>query len=306
MRRRWLTASVLVLVGLPVSLAAAYAASPPSRIPLPNGFQPEGISIRHGNSFYVGSLPTGAIYKADAETGAGSVLVTGRKGRSAVGLKVAHRRLYVAGGETGRAYVYDARSGNWIATYRLAQGGAFINDVVLTKDAAWFTDSVNPVLYRLPLGPKGRPRDRIEKVPLSGAIRYRKGFNVNGIEATRGGDTLVIVQSNTGFLFKVDADSGKATRIDLGGEKVVNGDGLLLDGRRLFVGQNAFNRVAVVDLKPGLKSGDVVRRLWRKGFDVPTTIADTDGWLYVVNARFSTPPKPSTKYWVTVLPKPSG
>lgn len=294
-----IAAAVLLLIG-----GTVHAASPPHRIPLPDGFGPEGISIRHGNAFFVGSIPTGAIYRANAETGKGEILVEPQEGRSAVGLKVRHRKLYVAGGDTGQAYVYDVPSGRTIAALQLADAPTFINDVVVTPDAAWFTDSFNPVLYRLPLGPKGRPRKAaVETVPLQG-VRYVEGFNVNGIDATPDGDTLVIVQSNTGFLFTVDADTGRARRIDLGGERVTNGDGLLLDGRTLFVVENFFNRIAVVELDRDLRSGDVVQRLRDATFDVPTTVAQKNGYLYVVNARFSTPPTPETEYWVTVIPKP--
>jgi sugar lactone lactonase YvrE len=127
---------------------------------------------------------------------------------------------------------------------------------------------------------------------------------VNGIEAAPGGERLIVVQSNTGLLFEVDADSGATHEIDLGGSSVLNGDGLLLDGRRLFVVQNMNNRIAVVDLDRGLRSGSVVQRVSDPGFDIPTTLARHDDSLYVVNARFTTPPTPDTRYWVTVVPEP--
>ena len=74
-------------------------------------------------------------------------------GRQAIGMKVDRGRLFVAGGPTGDAYVYNARTGATIATYDLPTSGAtFVNDVVVTKRAAWFTDSQRAALYRLPLG----------------------------------------------------------------------------------------------------------------------------------------------------------
>ena len=54
-------------------------------------------------------------------------------------------RLFVAGGMTGNAFVYDANTGRDIASYRLSRGGSFVNDVVVTRTAAWFTDSFKPV-----------------------------------------------------------------------------------------------------------------------------------------------------------------
>jgi sugar lactone lactonase YvrE len=306
MRRLGVVAAVLALVGVGAGITAVEAASPPHRIPLPRGWFPEGIAIGHGNALYVGSIPTGSIYRANARTGDGGVFIDGAQGRSAIGLSIAHRKLFVAGGETGQAYVYNARSGNEVATYQLVRGPTFVNDVIATKGAAWFTDSVNPVLYRVPLRRNGAPGDAgdVETVALSGDIKYQAGFNVNGIEATPNGEHLVIVQSNTGLLFKVDADTGEATRIDLGGKKVVNGDGILLDGRRLFVVQNQFNQVAVVKLDRGLLAGEIVQRLRDPSFDVPTTVARAHGRLYLVNARFNTPPTAGTRYWLTVIPEP--
>jgi hypothetical protein len=56
-------------------------------------------------------------------------------------MKVDRGRLWVAGGGTGMAFVYDASSGADVTSYQLSTGGSFINDVVVTKRAAWFTDS---------------------------------------------------------------------------------------------------------------------------------------------------------------------
>lgn len=305
MRRPRLSSPVLVLAASIMLAATVHAQPLRDRIPLPDGFQPEGISIRNGNNFFVGSIPTGAIYRANARTGEGAIFVKAREGRSAVGLKVRFRKLYVAGGDTGQAYVYDARSGAEVAAFQLTQAPTFVNDVVVTKEAAWFTDSINPVLYKVPLRGKGNPdkQANVETVALDG-VRYQEGFNVNGITATRDGDELIIVQSNTGSLFNVDADTGKAERVDLEGARVRSGDGILLDGTTLFVVQNALNEIAVVRLDHDLESGEIVRRLRDDDLDVPTTVAQKDGSLYVVNARFSTPPTLETKYWVTVIPAP--
>jgi hypothetical protein len=82
----------------------------------------------------------------------------------------------------------------------------------------------------------------------------------------------------------------------------VNGDGILLRGRTLFVVQNQLNQVAVVDLDFGLTSGRVVRTITDGRFDVPTTIDSFGRSLYVVNARFSTPPTPDTTYDIVRVP----
>jgi outer membrane protein assembly factor BamB len=276
----------------------------PARIDLPDGFQPEGIATA-GEQFYVGSIPTGAVYRGSLRTGQGSVLVQAQSGRAAIGMKVDRGRLFVAGGNTGMAFVYDARTGANVTSYQLSTGGSFVNDVVVTKKAAWFTDSFKPVLYRVPLGPSGRPgaASAVRTVQLTGDYVHGSGFNVNGIDATPNGKSLVIVQSGTGKLFTVSTSGVTKAIVLAGGESVVNGDGILLDGKTLYVAQNRSNVVAKIALTPNLRSGRVVRRISNPGFDVPTTIAEQGSRLYAVNARFGTPATPTTDYWVTRLRK---
>ena len=175
-----------------------------------------------------------------------------------------------------------------------------MNDVVVTKRAAWFTDSMRAFLYKVPIGHNGRlgtPR----AVPLTGDIVYQSGFNVNGIDATRNGRTLVIVQSNTAKLFKVNR-RGKARQIDLGGS-TVTGDGLLLDGRTLYaVVRSPGDGIVVIRLRHDLRSGTVLRTITSDDFAGPTTVDDFGNRLYAVNARFGPPPPPD-EYWVTEVRK---
>ena len=294
-----------ITAAITTSAIAATDATFPKRINLPDGFQPEGIA-NADEQFYVGSIPTGAVYRGSLRTGKGAILVQAEAGRSAIGLKADRGRLFVAGGNTGNGYVYSARTGALITTFPLATGNTFVNDVVVTERAAWFTDSFNPVLYRVPLGPNGRPGApaAVKAVQLSGDYEHVAGsFNVNGIDATPNGKTLLIVQSGTGRVFTV-SPTGVTRAIALtGGESVPNGDGILLDGRTLYVAQNQLNVVAKISLAANLTSGRVVRRIASRGFDIPTTIADLGSRLYAVNARFSTTPTPSTTYWVTQVKK---
>lgn len=299
--------AVLAVLALAVTSAVASAsgAAFPKRIALPDGFQPEGISVA-GQEFFVGSIPTGAVYRGSLRTGQGAVLVPAAAGRAAIGLEADRGRLFVAGGPTGKAFVYDARSGRSIAELTLATGGdTFVNDVAVTKRAAWFTDSFRPVLYRVPLGPSGRPGgpSSVQMLPLTGDFQQQPGFNANGIDATPNGKTLVIVQSSTGTLFTVSPATGAARAITLGGASVPNGDGILLRGRTLYVVQNQLNQVAKILLRPNLRSGRIVRTITDPQLDVPTTVDALGSRLYVVNARFGTPTTPSTAYWLTRLPR---
>jgi sugar lactone lactonase YvrE len=292
---------LLVMAGIALVPATAGAAVFPDTIRLPDGWQPEGIAAGRGTSLYVGSIPTGAVWKGDARTGRGDVLVPPRPGeRSAIGIKVDRRnRLFVAGGATGKAFVYDARTGADLASYQLAAPGAatFVNDVVVTGTAAWFTDSSAAQLYALPLGRHGRlpGQDEVRTLPLTGDFQLATGaINLNGIVAARGGRTLLSVQTVTGKLFRINPRTGVTREVDLGGATLENGDGMLLSGRVLFVVQNFSNQVAVVVLSPSLDRGRVVATITDDDFDVPTTIAFQAGHLYAVNARFgTTDPQPA-------------
>jgi sugar lactone lactonase YvrE len=303
---RRLSIALLLLLVLVIPTSAGAARPFPETIDLPNGLQPEGIAIR-GKKFYVGSLATGGVVRGNLRTGDCCETVVGpQQGRVAVGIKVDRRhRLFVAGGPTGQAYVYDAKTGGELAVYQLTLGPSFINDVVVTRRAAWFTDSMNAVLYRVPitLGTLGSPAD-VETLPLSGDFELVPGeFNANGIEATRGGRILVIVNSFTGELFTVDPETGRTRLIELEGGDVRNGDGILLAGRNLYVVQNFLNQVAVVELERDLTEGEVEGHLTDPDLDIPTTIAKKGRRLYVVNARFTTPPTPDTEYQVVQLRK---
>ena len=203
--------------------------------------------------------------------------------RAAIGTEFDRGLLYVAGGMTGRAFVYDADTGALVRNVVLATGSeaTFINDVVVTKDAAYFTDTRRTSLYRLPLAPNGTPATNADVLTTGVA-----GFN--GIEATPDGSALVAIQSTPGVLFRIDPLTGASTPIDVG-ELLPAGDGLLLHGTTLYVVQNRLNQIAVVTLDPDLGSGAVAEaRITNPAFDVPTTIARFGNHLYAPNARFGT------------------
>jgi sugar lactone lactonase YvrE len=257
--------------------------------------------VGHGHDIYTGSLGTGAIYRADVRTGQGELAVPSQDNRVAVGLSFDERSnlLFVAGGPAGAGYVYDTETGDTVGVYQFTEQNSFVNDVVVTRSAAYFTDSFRPFLYRVPLGPGGQlsaPSD-ITVIELEGDYaQVPDAFNANGIDATANGETLIIVQSVTGKLFQVNPETGHASLIDLGGGAVPNGDGLLLEGKTLSVVQNQLNQIAVVDLKASLTAGDIVTLITDPDFDVPTTIAEFGNYLYAVNARFGTPATPDTTY----------
>lgn len=288
--------------------ASAHGAAAPDTLTLPDGFRPEGIAIGARPFAYFGSLADGSIYRANLRTGAGEIISVG-PGTSSVGLKIDQRgRLFVSGGGTGSGRVVSASTGEVLANYQFASGTTFINDVVLTPNAAWFTDSANPVpaLYRVPLGRRGAlpTQDDVVTVPLTGDLVFTAGTNANGIVRTPNGSGLIVVQSVTGSLFRVDPATGVTRTVDVGGESVPNGDGLLLLGHTLYVVQNRLNTIAVLTVNGAGTRARVRERVTDARFDVPTTVAAFGNRLYLPNARFNTTPEPTTTYTANAVPRP--
>ena len=294
--------TVLAVTAGATPAVADPASQAPTVIQLPDGFQPEGIAIGGAPFAYFGSRVDGDIYRANLSTGQGEIISQG-PGTTSLGLKLDGRRLFVSGGSGGDARVVDVHSGHILRSYRLQTVPSFINDVILTGGAAWFTDSTNPVLFKLPLGGDGELPDQAVRVPLAGDIVYTTGTNANGITGTPDGTGLIIVQSNTGKLFRTSFD-GLTTEIDLGGDSVPNGDGLWLRGSTLYVVQNRLNVVAKIELNATATAGTVVSRTTDAAFDVPTTIAEYGDRFYLPNARFTTTPTPTTPYTAVAIPIP--
>lgn len=299
-RRTLLTTAVAaVFAAAPLGTAAAQPF--PDIIPIPTGSFPEGIATGAGTSIYAGSRDDGSIWKGDVRTGEGEVLVAGQAGRVAVGIKVERGFLFVSGGGTGNAYVYDATTGEEVAAYDLTDGPAFINDVTVTRDAAYFTNSQAAELYRVALGPGGVPLDDPDTIPLTGEWTQVQGFNANGIAATPDGRTLLVINSTTGLLYSVDPATGEATEVDTGGANLTQGDGILLQGKTLYVVRNRSNEIVELKMSPDFLSATHVDTLTDPDFDVPTTIAMQGSRLYAVNARFATPPSPTTEHDIVLV-----
>lgn len=273
--------------------AGATAPAFPESLPLPDGFYPEGITIGSGQDLFVGSLLDGALYRGDLRTGEGAVIAPAAPGRSLVGLDHDARSglVWAAGldGGQGAALAFDAATGERVHAVAIPDGG-FLNDLVVTRQALYVTDSFADQLWTVPLGAAGQPTGDATPIPLSGDVELVTDgdlpLNLNGIDATPNGRWLVAAHTSLGVLYRIDPATGVTTTIDLGGAAVASADGILLQGRTLYVVQNFLNQVAVVDLDPAMASGQVVDTITSEGFRVPTAVARAGNRLYLVNARF--------------------
>ncbi len=263
----------------------------PEQIFIPTGFFPEGIVKGNGSEFFVGSSVAGAIYKGDLRTGEGSIIVPQQAGRYAVGLDYDKRTdyLFVAGLQEF-SYVYNATTGANIASIELNTlqfPNTLINDCVVTKSAVYFTDTYQHLFYRVPLLNNGRlpnPID-VETIPLSGDLEDIETGS-NGIVATPDGKKLIIGNSDEGHIYLVNPSTGDAQEIDLRGILLPANDGLVLQGKTLYLVQPDYNQISVVELSSDYKSGEVVRVIVHPEFKSPTTATLFGSRLYAVNARF--------------------
>ncbi|NND06738.1 MAG: superoxide dismutase [Saprospiraceae bacterium] len=276
----------------------------PEIITLPVDFQPEGIATGKGTDFYVSSIISGRKYKGDLRTGEGTVLVDPLVQHNAIGLSYDRRSnlLFVAGGFFGNGYAYDAESGALVAVFQFVTDAnpTLVNDVIVTPKAAYFTDSFRPFLYKVPLSSSGNVPNpaSFEKIELTGDFEMTNepppffdiAANANGIDATPNGKNLILVNLSLGTLYKVNPLTGESKLIDLGTGNLTYGDGILLDGFKLYVVQNILNQISALQLSPNLLSAEIFAIITHDEFKIPAIIAEFGNYIYAVNARFDVAP----------------
>ncbi|MFC3690249.1 hypothetical protein [Aquipuribacter hungaricus] len=286
-------AAVLVLGALPVAAATAAPSgeSGPARtstylLPGDRVF-PEGITVQ-GGFFYVSSTTDGTIFRGSLKGSTAEVFLPGgQDGRTtARGLAATEELLLVAGGPTGTLFVYDRHSGDLLGSFGAA--GGFVNDVRVARNGDVFaTDSTNDVVYRVTTDDLRSGSGRL-KVFSPGSVDDPQGmFNANGIAISQNGRYLVVVQTDTGRLFRISTQDRSVQEIDLDGATVGNGDGIVLQGRTLYVVQNTTGTVSEVQLSAQLTRGRLVQTVSDPSFAFPTTAALTRGRLLVVNSQFN-------------------
>lgn len=309
--------SFIALLLCSASLAACGGDDPePLTIPGAKVF-PEGIAVQKSTGdLFVGSTTDGAIYRGNVSGGEFKpFLPAGADGRTAVtGMKVdARGRLWVAGRFTEKAFVYDVATKRLLKTFTAPRGepsfspreeSSIVNDLTLTDDAVYLTDSFRPVVYRIATeGDRiGRmePWLSLENTPAA----YRRGFNLNGISASDDGRYLLTVATDSGRLFRIDTQTKDVEEVDLGGETIKTADGLLLDGRTLLVVREKPGEIVPVRLSPDLRRGEVRPGFGRSELAFPTTLAERDGRVFVVNAQFDRADAPKLPFTVSALPLP--
>lgn len=306
--RRSLLAAAVAAPALLAAAGTPAVAAPPATIALPVGFRPEGITSGAGGKFWTGSLADGALYSGDLATGRGRVVAPGQTGKALRGMQVDGRSglVWVAGNEGALGVVYAyTRTGTPVHRVEVP-GSVFLNDLVVTRDAVWVTDSNVDRLTRLPLAPGGVLAGEPSYVPLTGAWPVTEGLRANGIrELDR--DTLLLNHSTAGGLWTVPKSSGVVAPLEVrGGPGLVGGDGLELAGNLLYdVRGSGQQEVSVLALRAGARGWVATWRgaLTDPTLSVPSTATRWDRYLWTVNARFGAVPDPATaEYHLTRLP----
>ncbi len=317
-----LGALACIALALPLQSASADDKPFPVRVPTLQGAASEGFAIGKGSTAY-NSSPDGSIYRVDLRSGEGEVLVPPQDPLDCLklGMRVDDRTnyLFVAGCVYGNALVFEADTGALVMEYQLNQTGEFgiVNDLTITRDAVYFTDSFRAVLYRLPLSQGGElPLDpgAATEIPLPPEFTNNDPFccTGNGIVSTPNGKTLIIGHSNLSRLYRLDTASGDIAQIAVDGPLTGFLDGIAMQGSTLYIMTPydppgppvSIDRIQVVDLDKDYLSGTLV--------DTLTDPANLDGVasgavfgnsLYVNNARYVVPfpPAPETPFWVTRL-----
>lgn len=297
--------AVLAALMATALVAPASAAGRADRaIELPQATGTEGVARLQGQTFLAGDLLTGDIYRGNISRGTAAKFIDAPAGRFAAGMKAdaSDRLLFVAGGPTGAGYVYDTDTGAAVTSYQFQTPPTptFINDVALTKDGAWFTDSSQPLLYFVPVV-HGVPGDTFTTLRLTGPAADLTGaFNANGIEAVKGGALLLVAHSGDGVIDLVDPTTGASTTI--AGVSVPSVDGILLKGSHELIAVQNSNEVSIWRLSSDYRSGTLEKRITSPLFETPTTVARFGSRLAVANAKFDTGfPPTAAQYEVVVV-----
>jgi hypothetical protein len=279
-----LALSAALAAGSLVAAGPASGSGYPDTVPLPDASAPEGIAGGPGTTYYAGSRNGRGIVRGDLRTGASDLLVAGSQVPRAVGMLHDPRSdlLWVAGGDTGVLYAFDGTTG--ATAYRAeVPGTGFLNDVAITRDAVYVTDSAVAQLVVVPLTGGGEPAGDPSPLPVTGDFVQPAGFGLNGIRELPGGDLVVV--SSEGGLFRVDPASGVATTV-LSADAVPSGDGLERVGNRLYVVNMTPDAIGVVRLAG---TPAVVGSLTDDDLERPTTTTFAAGALWTVNGKFDTP-----------------
>jgi sugar lactone lactonase YvrE len=288
--------AALVGVGVPTASAR------PSSYELPGDtggskFEGIGYDVRT-QRYYVSETTGGEIHRGQLRSSAATEWLQGDGTDSrwtARGVTVdARGRVYVAGGPNGidhpgapDLWVYD-RDGRLLAALRTGVPNAFLNDLVIGPDgAAYVTNSNAPQVFRV-AEQHGRWTIRTW-ADASATIPTQSGFNLGGIVLSPDRRSLVVAQGNVGKLWRFSLRTGAVSAVDTATADLVNADGLVQDGRLLWVVRNFSRVLTTLELSGDARTARLVSAIPTDPGRVLTTAKLAQGRLLLVDSKFDEP-----------------
>ncbi|NEA31231.1 superoxide dismutase [Streptomyces sp. SID13031] len=272
------------------------------------GVLPESISVSRDGTMYVTSFGTGAVYRGNTRTPTMKpFLPAGSDGRTrAAGVEVDKRgRVYIAGYDTHTLFVYNP-DGFLVAKRVAPNATAALNDLVVTDDAVYVTDSATGILWRASVD--GSRIGSLTEWISPSQFPVTPGF-LNGIVVTPDHRVALVGDGGTGsgepgdaHLYRVSLRERQVSEVTVTGGYLTTPDGLLLEGNRLYAtvnfpdGHGSWTySVDLAVLNADLTSMQLVRRSGTAPrSQAPTAIARDGHRLLWVNSQFggnpSTPP----------------
>lgn len=212
-------------------------------------------------------------------------------------------RVFIAGGPSGRLWVVSPDGATLAALATPA--GTFLNDVSVAPDgAAYFTDSNQPRIWRVAQSTGGTWQASLW-LDATGVIPVvLPGFNLGGIVATPNGRYLLVSQGTTGKLWRIDLATKAVVPVDLGSTSIVNADGIVLRGHKLWVVQNFTRQISELKLDGDWASGKLVSVTPTPPNRTFTTAKIAKGHLLVVDSQFGFAPPFAAQDRVVVIDLP--
>ncbi|GGP81382.1 gluconolaconase [Saccharothrix coeruleofusca] len=263
---------------------------------------PEGIVREPGTPyFYVSGLTDGTIWRGRIDQPHLQVFLPGgQHGRTtAVGMKITRDRLVVAGGTTGKVFVYSTRTGQLLHVFDSGARDGLVNDVAIAPNGdAYITDSFRPVLYRITAA---QLANRQIDQPLETVVNFdgtpveyekgvnEEGINSNGLVVTPDGRFVLMADTNSQAFYRISTKTGAVDAVDLGGVTDIGADGLLLRDGELYSITSLFHpegEISVLRLSEDYSRAQVQRRINGRGMDFPSTAAFDGDDLLVVNFQY--------------------
>ena len=279
------------------------------------GVLPESISVSRDGTMYVTSFGTGAVYRGNTRNPTMKpFLPAGADGRTrAAGVEVDKTsRVFIAGWDTRTVWIYNP-SGSLVAMRVAPNAAAALNDLVVTDDALYVTDSATGIVWRASIN--GSQIGELTEWVSPSQFPATPGF-LNGIVVTHDGSVALVGDGGTGsgepgdaHLYRLDLRKRVVTEVAVTGGFLATPDGLLLEGRRLYAAVNFPDSdgspTYSVDLAVLNADMTSMRMVSRSGLApasrAPTAVARDARRLLWVNSQFGGNP-PTPPFTVTEVP----